>query len=107
MRRPLRPVLLLLLLLLAALSAPPARPANAAAGADLAAQIDQLLAKTYPATEPGAAVLVEKGGQVLLRKRYGLANVELGVPITPEMVFRLGSITKQFTAVAVLKLVEQ
>src|SRR4029077_17425394 len=95
-RRLLVPVLLLLFFLL------PALPTQAAAaGPDLAARIDQLLRKTYPGGEPGAAALVEKDGQVLLRQGYGMANLELGVPIRPEMVFRIGSITKQFTAVAI------
>jgi len=48
-----------------------------------------------------------KGGQVMLRKGYGMANLELGVPIQPDMVFELGSITKQFTATAVLMLQER
>ena len=99
MQRPLRSVLLLLLFLLPALSAQAATPATPATDPELAAQIDTLLAKTYPANEPGAAVLVEKGGQVLLRKGYGMANLELGVPIAPEMVFRLGSITYSPTLV--------
>ena len=73
----------------------------------LAAHIDHLLTTTFQASEPGAAVIVVRNGQVLLRKGYGLANLELGVPVAPEMVFRLGSITKQFTAVAVLMLVDQ
>jgi CubicO group peptidase (beta-lactamase class C family) len=103
MRRTLHPVLLLLLFLTLA----PASSVRAATDADLAARIDQLLTKTYPASEPGAAVLVEKDGKVLLRKGYGMANLELSVPIAPEMVFRLGSITKQFTAIAILKLAEQ
>jgi len=102
---PRRLVLSVLLLLYALLPAPPARAATA--GADLVARIDQLLQKTYPAGEPGAAVLVERDGQVLLRQGYGMANLEISVPIRPEMVFRIGSITKQFTAVAVLKLAEQ
>jgi D-alanyl-D-alanine carboxypeptidase len=85
----------------------PAAPASPAAVPDLAARIDHLLAATYPAAEPGAAVLVEKDGAVVLRKGYGMANLELGVPIQPEMVFRLGSITKQFTAVAILQLAAQ
>lgn len=67
---------------------------------NLAQQIDQMLAATFPADGPGAAVLVMHGGQVILRKGYGLANVELGVPIAPQMVFRLGSVAKQFTATA-------
>jgi len=113
MRRTLRPILLLLLTLASSLPARAATAASAASAAtpptdaELTAQIDQLLAKTYPAGEPGAAVLVEKDGKVLLRKGYGMANLELGVPIAPEMVFRLGSITKQFTAMAILKLAEQ
>lgn len=74
---------------------------------DLASEIDSLLAKVYEANEPGAAVLVKKEGKVLFRKGYGLADMELGVPVDPDMVFRLGSITKQFTAVAILMLAEQ
>jgi len=52
------------------------------------------------------AVLVAREGRVLYRRGVGMANLELGVPIEPHMVFRLGSITKQFTAVAILMLVE-
>ena len=73
----------------------------------LAESINELLENTYKPDEPGAAVLVTKGGKVILRKGYGKANLELGVPIEPDMVFRTGSITKQFTAVAILMLVEQ
>ncbi|MSU23181.1 MAG: DUF3471 domain-containing protein [Opitutus sp.] len=74
--------------------------------ATLPTQIDELLAQSYPADAPGAAVIVVRHGEVLLRQGYGLAHVELGVPVKPEHVFRLGSITKQFTAVAILQLVE-
>lgn len=73
---------------------------------DLTTQIDQMLTNTFKVTEPGAAVIVMRDGQVILRKGYGLANLELGVPVAPEMVFRLGSITKQFTAVSILMLAE-
>ena len=55
----------------------------------------------------GAAVLVARDGKVLLEKGYGLANLEHRVPVTPETKFRIGSITKQFTATAILKLQEQ
>ncbi|HUF79045.1 MAG TPA: serine hydrolase domain-containing protein, partial [Thermoanaerobaculia bacterium] len=72
----------------------------------LAAELDAAFAAAYPADGPGAAVLVEKGGEVILRRGYGMAHLELGVPIAPDMVFRLGSITKQFTAAAILLLVE-
>jgi D-alanyl-D-alanine carboxypeptidase len=74
---------------------------------DTAGQINQLLTDTFKPDEPGAAVIVVRDGQVILRKGYGMANLELGVPVAPEMVFRLGSITKQFTAVAILMLVDE
>jgi len=75
--------------------------------ADLAAYADKLLTDAYPATEPGAAVLVVKDGKTVLRKGYGLANLELGVPIQPDMVFEIGSVTKQFTAASILMLAER
>lgn len=74
---------------------------------DLARYADQLFSQTYPANEPGAAVLVMKDGQVVLRKGYGMAHLELGVPIQPDQVFGIGSITKQFTATAILMLQER
>lgn len=82
-------------------------PASSSPESDLEAQIDALLSKVYKPDEPGAAVLVKKQGQVIFRKGYGLANMELQVPVEPDMIFRLGSITKQFTAVAILILNEQ
>jgi CubicO group peptidase (beta-lactamase class C family) len=69
--------------------------------------IDNLIQETYPPTQPGAAVIVVRDGEIIFRKGQGMANLELGVPIEPDMVFRLGSITKQFTAVAILMLAEQ
>ena len=74
---------------------------------ELIQKMEELLSATYPPGEPGAAVLVLKEGQALLRKGCGMANLELGVAVAPEMVFRLGSITKQFTAVCILMLLEQ
>jgi CubicO group peptidase (beta-lactamase class C family) len=73
---------------------------------DLAGRLDRIFAEAYPAMGPGAAVIVVQDGKPVLRKGYGLANVELSVAIAPEMVFRIGSVTKQFTAAAILKLAE-
>lgn len=73
----------------------------------MAQQIDDALTAAFPADGPGAAVIVVRDGAVILRKGYGLANLELGVPIQPEMVFRLASVTKQFTAMAILMLSEE
>jgi CubicO group peptidase (beta-lactamase class C family) len=72
--------------------------------AELARYADQLFSKAYAANEPGAAVLVAKDGQALLRKGYGMASVELGVPMQPDMVFEIASVTKVFTATAILLL---
>lgn len=69
--------------------------------------IDNLVQESYPPTEPGVAVIVVRDGEVIYRKGQGMANLELGVPIEPDMVFRLGSLTKQFTTVAILMLAEQ
>jgi CubicO group peptidase (beta-lactamase class C family) len=53
------------------------------------------------------SVLIAKGGKILVEKGYGMADLELDVPNTPQTKFRLGSITKQFTAAAILQLEEQ
>jgi len=74
---------------------------------DPASQIDKLLSGVYKPDGPGASILVKKQGKVILRKGYGLANLELNVPVEPDMIFRLGSVTKQFTAVAILMLAEE
>lgn len=59
------------------------------------------------ADAPGMALLLARGDEVLFRAACGRASLELGVPLTPEHVFRIGSVTKQFAAAAVLKLVEE
>jgi CubicO group peptidase (beta-lactamase class C family) len=56
---------------------------------------------------PGLALLVSRGGQVMRAQGYGLANVELQVPVKPETIFQSGSVGKQFTATAVMMLVEE
>jgi CubicO group peptidase (beta-lactamase class C family) len=85
----------------------PAHVAPAAADETLAKKIDAVMSEVYKPGEPGAAIIVRKDGRTVFRKGYGLADLELGVPVEPDMVFRLGSITKQFMAVAVLMLAEQ
>ena len=70
------------------------------------AAYEQIFRDAWPAGRPGGAVLVTRGNEVLYEAAYGLANVELGVRLEPDMVFRLASITKQFTAAAIMMLVE-
>ena len=55
---------------------------------------------------PGAAVLVIRDGQTVYRKGFGMAHIENQIEITPETSFRLASLTKQFTAMAIMMLVE-
>jgi CubicO group peptidase (beta-lactamase class C family) len=56
---------------------------------------------------PGVAVAVVKNGEIILAKGYGFANVEHGVAVKPETIFQSGSVGKQFTATAVMMLVEE
>jgi len=56
---------------------------------------------------PGLALLVAKDGKTVRAEGFGLANVELEVPVKPETVFQSGSVGKQFTATAVMMLVEE
>ena len=56
---------------------------------------------------PGLALAVVKSGKLIKAKGYGLANLELDVPVTPDSVFELASVTKSFTATAIMMLVEE
>jgi CubicO group peptidase (beta-lactamase class C family) len=92
--------------LAATLLAPPVSAQSAGDDA-LAKKIDAVMTEVYHPDGPGAAIIVRKDGKTIFRKGYALADLELGVPIEPDMIFRLGSITKQFTAVSILMLAEQ
>ena len=74
----------------------------------LAAQIDSMAAAalaSWPAV--GLSVAVLRGGDTIVAKGYGRADLENDLPATAQTVYRIGSITKQFTAAAVMQLVEQ
>jgi CubicO group peptidase (beta-lactamase class C family) len=73
----------------------------------LTKKLDELLNEKFKPTDPGAEVLIARKGQIIYQKAFGSANLELGVQMQPGMVFEIGSITKQFTAVAILQLLEQ
>ncbi|MEQ1863088.1 MAG: serine hydrolase domain-containing protein [Micropepsaceae bacterium] len=77
------------------------------AGASPEAIADQLISSWYDPAHPGAAVAVVKGGRIVFQRTTGLANVEDGIPITPNTRFDLASVSKQFTAYAVAMLVER
>ena len=69
--------------------------------------LDAMFTDVVHGDSPGAAVLVSKDGKTLFEKAYGYASLEHHVPVTPQTKFRIGSITKQFTAAAILRLQEQ
>lgn len=73
----------------------------------LIAAFDSILNKEFKPNEPGGSAIIVRKGQVVYKKGIGMADMELNVPIQPDMIFRLGSITKQFTAVAILQLASQ
>jgi hypothetical protein len=68
------------------------------------ALVDELFTDATAGDSPGAAVLVAQNGKIIYQKGFGFANLENRVPVTVETKFRIGSITKQFTAAAILKL---
>src|SRR4030095_15330075 len=72
------------------------------------ARIDRYIASQMHRYKiPGMSVAIVRNGKVSILKSYGLANVELGVPVKPETIFQSGSIGKQFTAAAIMILVQE
>ena len=68
---------------------------------------DYIVAEMKAQQIPGLSLAVMKNGQIVLAKGYGLANVEHQAPVRPETIFQSGSMGKQFTATAVMMLVEE
>lgn len=68
---------------------------------------DSIVKNELPNNAPGTVIYLTKGNEILYKKTFGKANIELDVDMQLDAVFRIGSITKQFTACAILKLVEQ
>ena len=102
-------------LALAACASPPAiapesaplAVAASAAEQPLTAQARKIVQAYIDRNEFSGTVLVAKDGKPVFREGFGFANRELNVPMTPDSVLRLGSITKQFTAASILQLAEQ
>jgi len=79
---------------------------SAPLGTAIAARIDSVFQRFTTAGSPGCALGVVRDGAMVYAKGYGLASVELGVPITPATVFDIGSVSKQFTAMSVVLLAQ-
>jgi CubicO group peptidase (beta-lactamase class C family) len=70
-------------------------------------QIDELVSLYHKYGQFNGAILVAENGAVIYKKGFGLANMEWNIPNEPDTKFRLGSITKQFTAALILQLAEE
>ncbi|HEY1111295.1 MAG TPA: serine hydrolase domain-containing protein [Opitutaceae bacterium] len=75
--------------------------ATLARGAVDTRAVDAIFAQWDKPTSPGAALAVIQDGRIVYEKGYGMANLEAKTPITPETVFYVGSVSKQFTAAAI------
>lgn len=84
-----------------------ASPICAANDPALEAEVDAYLKPLLDLDLISGSLLIAKGDEILLAKGYGLANRDHGIPNTPETKFRLGSMTKQFTAMGILVLADQ
>src|SRR5689334_17631785 len=60
------------------------------------AKADDILTSAYPIGGPGAAAIITKDGRPVYRRATGLADLEFSTMLEPDMVFRIGSVTKQF-----------
>ena len=76
-------------------------------GSDLEGKVDQVFAAYDKHDSPGCALGVVRDGEFIYKKGYGAASLELGVPLTPQSVFYMGSVSKQFTAASVVLAAEQ
>lgn len=70
-------------------------------------KVDQIFSLYDKTGSPGCSLGVIRERDFVYRKAYGLANLELGVPLSPHSVFYMGSVSKQFTAAAILLAAEQ
>ncbi|RPJ84392.1 MAG: class A beta-lactamase-related serine hydrolase, partial [Acidobacteria bacterium] len=86
------------------LSAPGAARAQDPWSAGLAARVDKLFERMDKPTSPGCALAVVRDGRVVYTRGYGMANLDHDIVITPSTVFHVASVSKQFTAAAVLLL---
>lgn len=90
------------------LAAVPAAPAHAQDQRALLRYVDSVAnAAVNEHRTPGVSVAVVKNGRTILAKGYGHADLENDVAATPQTVYRIGSVTKQFTAAAIMRLKEQ
>lgn len=98
---------ILFLFLVAACSVAAQSTAPGAQGGELEAKVDAYVKPYLESKNFSGSVLIARGGKVLVNKGYGMANLELGVPNTPQTRFHIASVSKPFTAAAILLLEER
>ena len=96
----------LCLLLAAQVSAQTATSSSPSAQ-EITRKVDEYMNAAMRVNRFNGAVLLARAGQPIVSRGYGMANIELDVPNTPQTVFRLGSVTKQFTGLAIVLLQER
>lgn len=74
---------------------------------DIEAKVDEYVGTYLKEGNFSGSILIAKEGRILLSKGYGIADLEHDVPNTPETIFRLGSVTKQFTSMVIMQLQER
>jgi len=74
---------------------------------ELTDKVDELFKEWDRIDSPGAAVGIFKDGRIIYARGYGIANLEYNIPIIPQSVFRVGSVSKQFTAMCIAILAEK
>jgi len=74
---------------------------------DLHEQVDKVFVKWDSTVSPGCALSVIKEGQIIYKRGYGMADLDHDIPINPETVFHVASLSKQFTAAAILLLAQE
>jgi CubicO group peptidase (beta-lactamase class C family) len=70
-------------------------------------RVDAIFAEWNTTSSPGCALAVVKDGHIVYERGYGMANLELGIAITPQSIFDIGSVSKQITAMTILLLEQE
>ncbi len=74
---------------------------------NLTSELDVFLNKEFKSDEPGCVVVIAQGEKIIYKNAVGLADLENNIPMKSDMIFEIGSNSKQFAAVAIMQLVEQ
>lgn len=96
-----------LLAVLISLLCQPTNSQQAPTSSRLSAQVDRLFSAWDKSDSPGCALSVMKSGDIIYKRGYGMADLDHDLPITPSSVFHAASLSKQFTAMAIMLLVNQ